>query len=369
MFHCLKWPFTHTALPETTKMLKITPSFTECTKMIKQHNNRNTQFVDYNEIVIVGGGVCALWFAIHFRKFNPLTKIVILEKRNYVTDTHYVSVDSSIFKTYVEFENVLGNSFTLGTLYEQLIEYIECNCEDIFIINNMDESFLTEVTHKAVFVMDGASRSFSGKVFSEHVSENLEYFVELQYTTKHESITLPESAKTEIYNYFHNNINVQEIVCGTRVVLRVELPYSSYAKINNKTFFEIPDTQRRVLNYWLHARKTLTRETVLGVVSVRYFSFPIFTRTRFAMLRQVPYFVMGAAAFQLSISDGLSACMDLAASVAPIFAKDIGTVIGEYNFFCESFLRKVGERGGKKECGGGNYILNATGDWESDFFD
>ena len=368
MMFCLKWPRLQLQEGEN-KMLRVSSSFSENTRTIQKSIRGIYDPSNTDQILIVGGGICALWFALHFHQFSPTTNIIILERRAVVRDQYYVTIDPTIFKTYIGFENVLGRSFMLSDLYQHLLEYSE-NIDCIQVMNDSDQRSIAEYAHKAVFIMDGAARSFSNTIFTETVMENAEYFVEIQYLTKFESTALTAGLQQSICAIF-GDVYVQEIVSGIHVVLRVDISYSDYVKGSEnkgKGFVGIQPTPRKIINYWLHARQRITNETVLGKVNLSYFAFPIFHRSQFALYRRVPYFVLGAAAFQSSLANGLSRCMDMAATVAPLFVKDITTLMGEYNYVCETFLQKAVERKVVVKEDDQSYILDHSGAWENDFF-
>ncbi len=370
MFSCLKWPKPQGNLLENTKMLRVSSSLNDCTRTVQNSVKCTYDPNCKDQIVIVGGGVCALWFAMHFHQFSPKTSIIILERCVEVREAHYVSIDPSVLKSYIGFKSMLGTSFVLGELYEELLDYIECRCEGIRVLNGVDQRMIGEIAHKAIFIMDGAARSYSNIIFTENVVEGVEYFIELQYVVKHETIPLDDSIQGEICARFRG-VCFQEIVCGIHVVLRVGVTYAEYAKFSEckiKAFGSLPETQRRIFSYWLNARQTMARESVLGKVNITQFAFPIFVRTRFAIQRTVPYFVLGAAAFQLSLTDGLSRCMDMAATVAPLFTRDVTTLVSEYSYACESFLCKSVERRLLKKTDDLSYLLDHSGKWEEDFF-
>lgn len=369
MFSCLKWGMPRIGDSQSRQMRRTTSNLSDAAYAIQNASRAIDMSRTADKILIVGGGVCALWFAMHLIKFIPQFLIIIVERRANMNDTHIVSVQPEVLKSYVGIKDGLGSSFVIGDFRTMLLECIAASCTNIRIITEADHRTLPIGQFKAVFIMDGAQRSFSNTVFTESVPENVDYYVELQYTTRHESVPLSDALKQMVLKRFHTAYTVHEVVCGTRVVLRVSMPYGTYNAANHqsKAYSSIPEAQRCMLNYWLNVRAVQTKETMLGTINIRYFAFPVFVRTRFAVQRDVPFFVLGAAAFQTSLEDGLSRSLELCATVAPIFVKDISKVTEEYNYMCENFLCKAVER--RRAPTGDVCMFEDTQDWEEDFFE
>lgn len=322
---------------ECRRVLDVDGNLNTCTKMIESSNmvrhrmmksgTIDEQYIKAGgtgQILIIGSGVCALWFSMHLKRCDPSCNILILENRTAPYDTQYVNLEMNVFDTYVEFP-AKTTTMRLGDLREMMIEYIEMNIDGIRIIDNVKNISLKGIPHKALIVADGACGIFASGIFNEVLDVNHTYYVQLEYDTQHEP-----------FGNIQREMNVQQMYSKNHVILRTEMPFQYYVI---DTYKSIPQDERERLNYIINKRAASGKEQIiLSTVRVSTFRFPIYARQNFAVLRTVPCFALGAAAFQLSLENGLSHALNLCTQLAPLFIKDVVTIVGEYNYMCSSFV-------------------------------
>jgi hypothetical protein len=343
IFDCI-WParFTYSNRSLTKKPRKVSGALEDIVVIPSNLNFRPAK------CLIVGGGPCGLWFAMHLKKMCPHFTIDILETAPIVyPQTHLVDLDPNEISTFLEWTPSVAktNSIRMDDLRLQMEQYILRTYNDIKILPTSYEIRIAEVSipYTYVFGIDGSNSSFYNTYFksSNDTTPAYQYFIELSYHVSGNPSLLTPLQLAFVKKNIAEMRDIQQLVYENIVVLRLEISSGQYLTTKDacKTFHTsaawtkynaIPKVVRDMLHFWISARKYFLKETVQATSpEIRFFQFPTFVRNPVTE-KHPTFYLLGAAAFQLDLSNGLQQSMNFCASIAALFCTSDAIVRDEF---------------------------------------
>jgi len=335
--------------------------------------------------LIVGGGVCGLWFALHLKAICPHFAIEILETAPIVyPQTQILLLNADAIDSYLDWKPAVSptNTIRIDDLRAQLEHYLLGAFPDIRILRMSFDNRIADAPtpFQYVFGIDGVQSKFYNTFFNtkQDAAPCYTYYVELAYRTAKTPTTLAASQLSMVKSNIAAMRNLYEMVYDDVVILRLELQSTTYFLAKNATaqfatsaywmtYLALPIEVRKMLNFWMRARQYFLKETIVNVKpSITFFDFPIYSRTPIAE-KHDNYFLLGAAAFQLDLEHGLEQSLCFAAISAMLFTGMVINVREEFMRKYAAFVAKQREDDVVSQMVTVQVPVNEVEGWREDF--
>lgn len=336
----------------------------QCAFSVNGHLNEmivipNTFHAEPARCLIIGGGVCGLWFAMHLKCICPHFSIDILETAPIEYPQKYIVEISLIeINDYLSWLPTISSHSTIpiNDLRSQLEIQMQKVYPDIRIRPTSFDICMEEAVPPYTFVFgaDGYDSLFYKKYFytAREDATSYSYFIQLTYNVE----DVPQKLSPEQLSMVKSNIaqmrDIHELCYNQSVILRLELDSTTYIlcktairSIQKTAFWSqyhtLRSDARTLLNFWIHARNHFLGEVItVDSPHIDFFEFPRYER-RPVCDAHPNFFLIGSSAFQYSLPNDIEHLFHFSAIIALLFCNNRSVIWTEFERKYNDYMRKM----------------------------